>query len=98
MTHGPRGTRRGERYDRRHQIARDTAARRHRPEDPCARCWHPLGPMGSHLHYDHDEYGGYLGFSHGAEPCPVCGRRCNLQAAAEKGNSLGGYGPKRLDL
>lgn len=88
MAHGPSRTSRGERYDRRHQIAREAAARRHTPDDPCARCWHPLGPMGPHLHYDHDEHGGYLGFSHGTEPCPVCGQKCNLRAGAIKGNAI----------
>ena len=56
---------------------------------PCARCHHPmwkwdtqvdrLGRKRSTLHYDHDEDGGYLGFSHA---------RCNLRAGASKGGAV----------
>lgn len=68
-----------------HQRARKQAARRHKPTDLCARCGHPLGVMGRWLHYDHtDRRDGYLGFSHGSIPCPVCGKRCNLRAGALK--------------
>jgi hypothetical protein len=78
--HGDRTqTRTGGRYDTRHQQARKAAAKQHQPTDPCARCGQPLGPMGRWLHYDHDETGGYLGFSHS---------RCNLRAGAQKGNQL----------
>jgi hypothetical protein len=59
----------------------------HKPTDPCSRCGHALGPIGSWLHYDHtDSSDGYLGFSHGSRPCPVCGRRCNIRAGAQKAN------------
>lgn len=78
--HGDRTqTRKGGRYDRRHHVARAEAAKRHSPADLCARCGQPLGPISSALHYDHDERGGYLGFSHAA---------CNLRAGARKGNRL----------
>lgn len=83
-------TRKGGRYDRKHQIARADAAKHHDPNHGCARCGHPLGPMGPWLHYDHDETGGYLGFSHGQHPCPDCGQRCNVRAGAQKGRSLQG--------
>lgn len=65
------------RYGRQHREKRDAAARRHHPNNPCARCGNPLGPMGPDLHYDHDETGGYLGFSHA---------QCNIRAGAIKGN------------
>jgi hypothetical protein len=35
--------------------------------------------MGPHLHYDHAEGGGYLGFSHA---------RCNVKAGASKGAKI----------
>lgn len=82
----PTATRHARGYDNTHVKARATAARKHRPTDPCARCGHPLGPMGSWLHYDHnDQRTGYLGFSHGNQPCPICGKRCNKVAGAIKG-------------
>lgn len=94
-----RQTRKGGRYDRDHQLARAAAAQRHCPTDPCARCRHPLGPMGPWLHYDHAEDGlSYLGFSHGSHPCHVCGRRCNIHAAAVKGNRLSRGLRRRLAL
>jgi hypothetical protein len=69
-----------------HVKARKQAAARHSPTDPCARCGHPLGVMGPWLHLDHnDQRSGYLGFSHGARPCPICRRRCNKVAGASKG-------------
>lgn len=78
--HGDRTqTRTGGRYDGRHKRARADAARHHLATNPCVRCHQPLGPMSSALHYDHDEHGGYLGFSHGS---------CNLRAGAIKGNTL----------
>jgi hypothetical protein len=76
---------RGDRYGSEHQRERRQRAARHTPADPCSRCGHPLGPMGHWLHLDHDEIGGYLGFSHGSRRCPVCKRRCNLRAGAQKG-------------
>lgn len=80
-------TRRGGDYDGRHQRARKAAAEHHDASDPCARCGHALGPMGPWLHYDHDQARtGYLGFSHGSRPCPVCGKRCNIRAGAIEGN------------
>lgn len=70
-------TRKGQRYDSRHARARRLAARKHNDQDLCARCGHPLGPMGPNLHYDHDDSGdGYLGFSHD---------HCNLRAGAVQG-------------
>jgi hypothetical protein len=72
------GTRRGGRYDGRHQRARAAAAQRHNPSDPCTRCHQPLGPMGPHLHYDHTNDGtAYLGFAHAT---------CNRRAGAIEGN------------
>jgi hypothetical protein len=50
---------------------------------PCVRCGHVMLP-GQELHLDHnDTRTGYLGFSHGGR-CQVCGKRCNLTAAAKK--------------
>src|SRR5215207_11145092 len=72
-------------YGKQHEKARRAAAMVHQPTDPCARCDHPLGPMGPWLHYDHnDARTGYLGFSHGRIPCPICGRKCNLSDGAIK--------------
>lgn len=68
-----------------HTKARRKWAAQHDPSDPCVRCGHPLGPMGSWLHLDHNrERTGYLGFSHGAR-CPVCLVRCNVRAGAKEG-------------
>lgn len=69
-----------------HMRARRRYAARHHPLDPCARCGHPLGPMGPGLHLDHDDHDKrvYIGFSHGA-PCPTCGIPCNLRAAGQLG-------------
>lgn len=64
-------------YDHAHRKERARRAKLHQPTDPCARCRRPLGPMGSWLHLDHDEHGGYLGFSHGL--------RCNISAGSSKG-------------
>lgn len=64
-------------YGYAHQQERKRRAARHQPTDPCARCGRPLGPMGSWLHLDHDEHGGYLGFSHGMT--------CNVSAGGSKG-------------
>lgn len=76
---------RSTRYGTAHIKARAEAAKLHHPDDPCVRCGHPLGPMRPGLHYDHNHSGdGYLGFSHG-DPCPWCGRPCNLTAAAIEG-------------
>lgn len=76
-------------YGTKHQQDRTAAAARHRPSDPCARCGHQLGPMGPWLHYDHnDQRTGYLGFSHGARRCPICGHRCNKRAGAIKGAKI----------
>jgi hypothetical protein len=72
-------------YGKQHQRARTQAAQHHHPSHPCARCGHPLGPMGPWLHLDHNDQGtGYIGFSHGRIPCPVCGRKCNLTDGAIK--------------
>lgn len=72
-----------------HQKARKAWAAQHHPDDPCVRCGHPLGPMNSHLHLDHDDHdkSRYLGFSHGDQPCPWCGRKCNLRAGSLVGNA-----------
>ncbi len=78
---------RAPKYRTAHQRARAAAAARHQPTDPCARCGHPLGPMGPGLHYDHAEDGSYLGFSHGS-PCPWCRRPCNKRAGAIKGSRI----------
>ena len=66
------------------QKTREQWAARHHPSDPCYRCRHPLGPMSRHLHLDHDDIDRSIirGFSHGDEPCPYCGVRCNLSAGA----------------
>lgn len=79
-------TRAGGRYDKRHKDARAAAARVHNPNDLCTRCHQPLGPMGPHLHYDHAEHGGYLGFAHGP---------CNVRAGSDKGNALQRHTPSR---
>lgn len=76
-------------YGAPHQAERRAAAKHHNPADPCARCGHPLGPMGPWLHYDHDDTRtGYLGFSHGDNPCPMCGHRCNKRAGAIRKQQL----------
>ena len=71
-----------------HANERKARAAVHDPYDPCVRCGHPLGPMGPHLHLDHHDHdkARYLGFSHGRR-CPVCGKSCNLRAAALKANA-----------
>lgn len=51
--------------------------------------------MNPGLHYDHDEQGGYLGFSHGTRPCPTCKRRCNLRAGSLKGNGRKTHTPRQ---
>ena len=87
------GKGRASKYDATHQKARARAKANVTPLTPCARCGHALGPehrispAGRRIglwHYDHDEHGGYLGFSHGG-PCSSCGRRCNVKAGASKG-------------
>lgn len=81
------GTTKARGYDAEHRKARKAAAALHSAADPCARCGHALGPMGPWLHYDHnDARDGYLGFSHGSEPCAICNRRCNVRAGAIEGN------------
>lgn len=72
-----------------HTKTRKEWAARHDPFDPCVRCGHPLGPMGSWLHLDHHDYDKtqYLGFSHGQRPCPVCRKKCNLRAGSLVGNA-----------
>lgn len=86
------GKGRGTKYGSSHAKQRAAALPFITPATPCVRCGHPLGP--EHViirgrkvgrwHYDHDEHGSYLGFSHG-EPCSYCGRRCNVRAGAQKG-------------
>lgn len=64
-------------YGIEHVRARKAAAARHQAMDPCVRCGRPLGPMGSWLHYDHnDDRTGYLGFAHA---------RCNRREGARQG-------------
>lgn len=83
--HAPKAKTSARGYGRAHQQARRTAAAQHQPTDPCAICQHPLGPMSPALHYDHDtSRTGYRGFAHGAKPCPVCRRRCNLSDGARR--------------
>jgi len=55
-------------------------AARHQPSHPCYRCGHPLGPMGPHLHLDHDDWDKTIirGFSHA---------QCNRSAAGKLGNA-----------
>jgi hypothetical protein len=58
---------------------------------PCVRCGHVMLP-GQELHLDHnDTRTGYLGFSHGGR-CHICGKRCNLSAAAKKARMIQVYG------
>lgn len=88
---GPRrprsSTERG--YGREHQKAREAAAAIHHPEDPCARCGSPLGPMGPQLHYDHnDDRTAYLGFSHAT---------CNSLDGARRGGRVARIGGGRCD-
>lgn len=79
------GKGRGTKYGSQHQTARKQWAAKHQPWHPCARCGHPLGPMGPHLHLDHADDGlGYRGFSHGTA-CPTCGKKCNIHAGSRKG-------------
>lgn len=64
-------------YGAEHQKARRAAAALHDETDPCARCGLELGPMGPHLHFDHDgDRSDYIGFSHA---------RCNIVAGAREG-------------
>lgn len=67
-------------YGRDHQAERRRRAQLHQPTDPCVRCGQPLGPMGPHLHLDHDDHDRrkYLGFAH---------RACNIRAGALKANA-----------
>lgn len=66
-------------YGAEHAKARREWAAQHRPDDPCTRCGHPLGPMGRHLHLDHNrDRSGYLGFAHA---------RCNVRAGAREGRA-----------
>ncbi|MGZ4516698.1 MAG: hypothetical protein ACXVXN_02085 [Mycobacteriaceae bacterium] len=67
-------------HDAAHAKARKQWAARHSPSDPCYRCGHALGPMGPHLHLDHDDYDKtiYRGFSHA---------KCNLSAAGNLGRA-----------
>ena len=76
---------RGTKYGHAHQQARKQWLAITTPHTPCARCRQPLGPAqlttptGRKIglwHLDHDEHGGYLGFSH---------RRCNEKAGQSKG-------------
>lgn len=55
-------------------------AARHQPWHTCTRCGHTLGPMGPHLHLDHDDHDRtiVLGFAHA---------RCNLRAGARAGRA-----------
>ena len=54
---------------------------------PCVRCGHVM-LRGQVLHLDHnDTRTGYLGFSHGSR-CHICGKRCNLKAAAKKARRI----------
>jgi hypothetical protein len=74
-------------YDLAHRKARQAAATRHQPTDPCVRCGRPLGPMGPWLHYDHnDSRTGWLGFAHA---------RCNIRAGASAGARVANRRRKR---
>jgi len=85
----PKASTAGRGYGKDHEKARAAAALMHNPGNPCVRCGHPLGPMGPWLHLDHNaQRTGYLGFSHGHRPCPVCGKRCNLSAGAKVGRRV----------
>lgn len=73
----PRSDARG--YGPEHIKARKAAAAQHLPSDPCCRCGRPLGPMGPHLHLDHNRARtGYLGFAHAT---------CNRKAGAQEGRA-----------
>lgn len=63
-----------------HAQARKQWAARHDPQDPCARCGRPLGPMGPNLHLDHHDRDKtrYIGFSHAA---------CNTRRAGQLGRA-----------
>lgn len=76
-------------YGNEHRKARLAAAVLHWESDPCARCGESLGPMGSNLHYDHNEdRTGYLGFSHAA---------CNVRDGARRGGRVARIGGGRCD-
>lgn len=75
----PKASTKARGYGQAHTKARAAAAARHQPTDPCVRCGKPLGPLGPHLHYDHNATRtGYLGFSHA---------RCNVKAGARAGRA-----------
>lgn len=66
-------------YGYAHAQARRQYAAAHDPAHPCTRCGRPLGPMGPHLHLDHNrDRTGYLGFAHGS---------CNRTAGAREGRA-----------
>ncbi len=72
-----------------HQRARRPAFKALPDYFPCCRCGKPVskwetetlrdGRTRSAVHYDHDEHGGYLGFSH---------MECNRGAGAAKGGRI----------
>lgn len=69
-------------YGTAHTAARRAWAARHQPTDLCVRCRRPLGPMGPHLHLDHNRTRtGYLGFAHA---------QCNRKAGSREGRARQG--------
>jgi hypothetical protein len=66
-----------------HKRARAAGLALLQPGSPCVRCGHELWPAADTLNLDHDDDGGYLGFSH-SSPCRTCSRRCNQQAGGVK--------------
>lgn len=70
-------------YGSAHKRAREAGLSQLPPGSPCVRCGHEMWPAADVLNLDHDEDGGYLGFSH-SSPCRTCGKRCNQSAGGIK--------------
>lgn len=76
-------------YNHRHQRARATGFKALPLVSPCVRCGHEMDKRADEIELDHDEHGGYLGFSHGS-PCRTCGLRCNSYFGGLKSAELAG--------
>lgn len=81
------------RYNRTHQRARQTGLKALPVVSPCVRCGHDMDKRADEIDLDHDERGGYLGFSH-RSPCRVCGLRCNQYFGGLKSAELAGKRPR----
>lgn len=80
-------------YNRTHQRARDSGLKALPVISPCVRCRHDMDKRTDDIELDHDEFGGYLGFSHGSA-CRTCGLRCNSYFGGLKSAQLAGKRPR----